>query len=99
MRELEDGGFAPLHQPELRGDRDIICHQQAQAKLVERGETSHQFTHETGMRLGAFAAAERDFQSLLAIAPETLPVQRDLASAYLRQGKIDAAQPQSRAPP
>jgi tetratricopeptide (TPR) repeat protein len=45
----------------------------------------------TRMRLGAFAAAERDFQSLLAIAPETLPVRRDLASAYLRQGKIDAA--------
>ena len=45
----------------------------------------------TRMRLGAFAAAERDFQSLLAIAPETLPVRRDLASAYLRQGKFDAA--------
>ncbi len=45
----------------------------------------------TRMRLGAFAAAEHDFQSLLTLAPETLPVRRDLASSYLRQGKIDAA--------
>ena len=45
----------------------------------------------TRMRLGAFAAAEQDFQALLALAPETLPVQRDLANAYLRQGKFDDA--------
>jgi tetratricopeptide (TPR) repeat protein len=45
----------------------------------------------TRMRLGAFAAAEQDFHSILSYAPETLPVQRDLASAYLRQGKIAEA--------
>ncbi len=45
----------------------------------------------TRMRLGAFAAAERDFQTILSYAPETLQVQRDLASAYLHQGKIAAA--------
>ncbi len=45
----------------------------------------------TRMRLGAFAAAEHDFHMILSLAPGTLPVQRDLASAYLRQGKLDEA--------
>jgi hypothetical protein len=45
----------------------------------------------TRMRLGAFAAAEQDFKTILSIAPEMLPIQRDLASAYLRQGKMDDA--------
>jgi Flp pilus assembly protein TadD len=45
----------------------------------------------TRMRLGAFAAAEHDFQTILTYAPETLPVRRDLAGAYLRQGKFAEA--------
>jgi hypothetical protein len=40
----------------------------------------------TRMRLGAFAAAESDFKTILSLAPETLPIRRDLANAYLRQG-------------
>jgi Tfp pilus assembly protein PilF len=45
----------------------------------------------TRMRLGAFAAAEEDFRTILSYAPDALPVQRDLANAYLRQGKITEA--------
>jgi tetratricopeptide (TPR) repeat protein len=45
----------------------------------------------TRMRLGAFAAAERDFQAVLSRAPDLLPLRRDLANAYLRQGKLAAA--------
>src|SRR5690606_7588941 len=45
----------------------------------------------TRMRLSAFTGAAQDFQTILSIAPEVLPIQRDLASASLRQGKIDDA--------
>jgi hypothetical protein len=45
----------------------------------------------TRMRLGDFAAAEKDFLTILTHAPETVPVRRDLAGAYLRQGKINDA--------
>jgi len=45
----------------------------------------------TRLRLGAFAAAEQDFNAILAHVPDMVPVRRDLAGAYLRQGKIAAA--------
>ena len=45
----------------------------------------------TRMRLGAFEAAQGDFQTILRVAPDTIPIRRDLANAYLRQGKIEAA--------
>jgi ASPIC and UnbV/FG-GAP-like repeat/Tetratricopeptide repeat len=45
----------------------------------------------TRMRLGDFVAAEKDFLTILTYAPETVPVRRDLAGAYLRQGKFSDA--------
>lgn len=45
----------------------------------------------TRKRLGAFAAAAQDFHTILSYAPDMLPIQRDLASTYLRQGKIAEA--------
>jgi Flp pilus assembly protein TadD len=45
----------------------------------------------TRMRLGAFAAAEQDFKAVLTHAPEMAQVRRDLATTYLRQGKIEDA--------
>ncbi|MEE8302744.1 MAG: FG-GAP-like repeat-containing protein, partial [Candidatus Tectomicrobia bacterium] len=45
----------------------------------------------TRMRLGAFVEAEQDFRHILTYAPDMVPVRRDLAASYLRQGKIKAS--------
>jgi hypothetical protein len=76
-------GLAYLHETDSAMSRVLELNPAHPDALVYRGITR--------MRLGAFAAAERDFKALLALAPETLPVQRDLANAYLRQGKLDDA--------
>ena len=51
--------------------------------LVHRGRTR--------LRLGAFAAAEQDLTPVLASFPDLLPARRELAVAYLRQGKTTEA--------
>jgi hypothetical protein len=76
-------GLAYLYETDYAMSRVLELHSTHPDALVYRGITR--------MRLGAFAAAEKDFKALLALAPETLPVQRDLANAYLRQGKFDDA--------
>ncbi len=76
-------GLAYLHETDYAMSRVLELQSAHPDALVHRGLTR--------MRLGAFAAAERDFKTLLTLAPDTLPVQRDLANAYLRQGKIDDA--------
>lgn len=76
-------GLAYLHETDYAMSRVLELQASHPDALVYRGLTR--------MRLGAFAAAEVDFKALLSLAPETLPVQRDLANAYLRQGKIDDA--------
>lgn len=76
-------GLAYLHETDYAMSRVLELQVSHPNALVYRGLTR--------MRLGAFAAAEKDFKTLLAWAPETLPVKRDLANAYLRQGKIDDA--------
>lgn len=45
----------------------------------------------TRMRLGAFAAAEQDLKVVLAHAPDMALARKDLATTYLRQGKIEEA--------
>ncbi len=76
-------GLAYLHETDYAMSRVLELKAHHPDALVYRGLTR--------MRLGAFAAAEQDFKALLALAPDTLPVKRDLANAYLRQGKIDDA--------
>ena len=76
-------GLAYLYETDYAMSRVLELQQTHPDALVYRGLTR--------MRLGAFAAAEQDFKALLAMAPETLPVQRDLANAYLRQGEFDDA--------
>ncbi len=74
-------GLPYLHETDYAMSRVLELQDSHPDALIHRGLTR--------MRLGAFAAAEQDFKALLALAPDTLPVQRDLANAYLRQGKID----------
>lgn len=76
-------GLAYLHETDYAMSRVLELEASHPDALIHRGLTR--------MRLGAFAAAEQDFKALLALAPDTLPVRRDLANAYLRQGKIDDA--------
>jgi hypothetical protein len=76
-------GLAYLYETDYAMSRVLELQHTHPDALIYRGLTR--------MRLGAFAAAEQDFKALLALAPETLPIQRDLANAYLRQGKIDDA--------
>ncbi len=51
--------------------------------LIHRGRTR--------LRLGAFAAAEQDLKRVMASFPDLLRTRRELAVAYLRQGKITEA--------
>ena len=76
-------GLAYLYETDYAMSRVLELQHRHPDALAYRGITR--------MRLGAFAAAERDFKALLALAPEMLPAQRDLANAYLRQGKFDDA--------
>ena len=76
-------GLAYLHETDYAMSRVLELHPSHPDALIHRGLTR--------MRLGAFASAEQDFKALLTLAPDTLPVKRDLANAYLRQGKIAEA--------
>ncbi len=76
-------GLAYLHETDYAMSRVLELQTRHPDALIYRGLTR--------MRLGAFAAAEHDFKTLLDLAPDTLPIRRDLANAYLRQGKIDDA--------